>query len=261
MTTWSAHDGAPLTVPEPPDTFYGPVGDWQGAAYERNAFTQGTEPEVAFLTATLELSTGMTVLDVGCGTGRHCRALGTTGVRCVGVDLSHGLLTAAAARGAGDWIQGDARRLPVRDGCADVVLSLCQGGFGITPGGDRQVLAEMVRALRPGGSLVLAAFSLAFAARWMAPGDALDVGRGLHYCSAEVRGPDGAARTFDLWTQCYDVAQLRMMAAGAGLVVEGVYGVEPGRFERKAPGLRDPELLLLAAKPHLAAGTNRGIVG
>lgn len=237
-------------MPEPPPegSFYGPVGDWQGTEYERNAFTKGTTQEVAFLRDVLALRPGMVVVDVGCGTGRHSRLLRRDGIRCVGVDLSHGLLAAAARQSPGDWVQGDARAVPLPDGCADVVLSLCQGGFGI-PGGDQQVLVELVRLLRPGGQLALTAFSLAFAARWMTPGDALDVSRGLHHSTAQVRGPDAAVKAFDLWTQCYTVAQLRMLAAAAGVVVADIYGAEPGCYGRRAPGLRDPELLLLASKP------------
>ena len=248
---WSGPDGAPVDAPEPPPqgSFYRPIGDWQGAAYERNAFTRGTTAEVAFLSDALQLQPGAVLVDVGCGTGRHSRAFREQGVRAVGIDLSHGLLAAAADSAAGDWIQGDARRLPLRDAGAAAVMSVCQGGFGITPGGDEQVLAEMVRVLHPGGRLALTAFSLAFATRWLVDGDAFDVERGLLHTSADVRGPDGASRRFDLWTQCYSAGHLRLLAEGAGLVVEAIHGVEPGDYARRPPALNHPELLLLADKP------------
>lgn len=252
MTGWSGPDGAPVEAPEPPPqgSFYRPIGDWQGAAYERNSFTKGTSQEVEFLVETLALDADCTLVDVGCGTGRHARALSARGIRSVGVDLSAGLLAAAAQHRLGDWIQGDARRLPLASGSADAIMSVCQGGFGITPGGDEQVLGEMVRVLRPGGRLVLTAFSLAFAARWIAPGDAFDVERGLLHTAADVRGADGHSQRFDLWTQCYSAGHLRAMAGGVGLRVEGLWGVEPGSYGRRAPGLNHPELLLLATRDY-----------
>ena len=252
MTRWSAADGSDVRAPEPPPqgSYYGPIGDWQGEAYERNAFTRGTEQEVGFLRDALGLVPGAVIVDVGCGTGRHARALAAEGIDVVGVDLSFGLLSSAGQRRPGGWVQADARQLPLRTHCADVVWSLCQGGFGITPGGDLAVLSEMVRVLRPGGRFALTAFSLPFAARWLAPGDAFDVDRGLLYTKADVRGRDGAAQDFDLWTQCYSAPHLRLLAEQVGLEVEGVYGIEPGNYFRRAPGLSDPEFLVLATRSH-----------
>ena len=94
----------------------------------------------------------------------------------------------------------------------------------------------------------MTAFSLSFAARWIAPGDAVDVDRGLLFSSADVRNADGQSRRFDLWTQCYSAGHLRALAGAAGLIVEGIWGVEPGAYRRHAPLLTDPELLLLATK-------------
>ena len=247
---WSGPDGHPVAAPEPPPagSFYGPIGDWQGAAYERNSFTKGTDQEVAFLREALQLTAGSVLVDVGCGTGRHARSLAMHGVSAVGIDLSAGLLAAAANARPGGWIQADARRLPLRDEAADAVMSVCQGGFGITPGGDAAVLDEMVRVLRPGGRLVLTAFSLSFAARWLAPSDAFDVQRGLHFIRADIRGADGASKPFDLWTQCYSAEHLRLLAATAGLTVESISGVEPGAYGYRWPTLQHPELLLVATK-------------
>ena len=249
-SVWSDAAGHPIGAPEPPaqGSFYGPIGDWQGVAYERNSFTRGTMQEAQFLAEALELRSGATLVDVGCGTGRHARTLRPRGIHVVGVDLSGGLLDAAHAAAPGGWVQADARRLPLADGCADAVMSVCQGGFGITAGGDDAVFAEMARILRPGGRLALTAFSLAFAARWLVPGDALNVARDLHHSAADVRNGDGVSRRFDLWTQCYSAGHLWQLAAAHGLRVQGLYGVEPGRYARRSPTLTDPELLLLATR-------------
>jgi SAM-dependent methyltransferase len=262
---WTDRDGKPVEAPEPPaaGSYYTEIGDFQGAAYERNAFALGTEQEAAFLWEALDLRPREVLVDVGCGTGRHTRAFAERGVRAIGLDISQGLLTAAASLTSrtdrvasaterstcAPWfVRADARAMPLPDGCADVVICLCQGGFGITPGGDADVLAEIARVLRPGGRLALTAFSLAFATRWLAPEDAIDLERGLIHTPADVRGPDGEARRYDLWTSCYTVAELRHLFAGAGFADVRLSGVEPGAYRLDPPRLSDPELLALARR-------------
>lgn len=248
--SWSDQQGRPVAAPEPPaqGSYYRPIGDFQQSAYERNAFALGTDQEVGFLWDALGLHRGAVVVDVGCGTGRHSRALAQRGAVPVGVDISTGLLAVGAATRLGAYVQADARRLPFADGCADAVICLCQGGFGITPGGDQAILAEISRVLAPAGRLALTAFSLAFAARWLAPEDAVDVARGMVWSPAEVRGADDERRRFDLWTTCYSGAHLTTLIEGCGLELETLSGVEPGQFGHAAPTLHHPELLAVARR-------------
>ncbi len=252
---WTDRDGVPVERPEPPaaGSYYGPIGDFQGAAYERNAFALGAEQEVAHLIAALDLRPGQRLVDVGCGTGRHARRLAAAGLVVVGVDISHGLLEAARASAAElgcapAFVRADGRALPLADGSADAAMSLCQGGFGITPGGDSLVLAEMARVVRPGGRVALTAFSLAFAIRYLAPEDSIDLSRGLVHTAAEVRGADDERRRFDLWTACYTAGHLRCLFEAVGLRVDSISGAEPGAYGSEPPTLAHPELLVLATR-------------
>jgi SAM-dependent methyltransferase len=246
--SWTDRDGTPVEVPEPPPTgsHYKAIGDFQQAAYERNAFARGTAQEAAHLWQVLRLSPGAVVLDVGCGTGRHVRAFAERGAWAVGVDLSAGLLR--AGRG-GRFVQADARRLPVRTAAVDAVVCLCQGGFGISPEGDLAVLGEIARVLRPGGRLALTAFSLAFAARFLGVDDAIDVRRDVVWSRAEVRGADDERRSFDLWTTAWSARHLGAALAAAGLDLETLSGVQPGHYGHGAPTIMDPELLAIASRP------------
>ncbi len=108
------------------------------------------------------------------------------------------------------------------------------------------MLGELARILRPGGRLALTAFSLAFAVRFMAPDDAIDLGRGLVHSPAEVRNADHERKRFDLWTACYTPGHLEALCMAVGLELEGIGGIEPGRYGQNAPTVGHPELLVIA---------------
>jgi ubiquinone/menaquinone biosynthesis C-methylase UbiE len=95
------------------------------------------------------------VADLGCGTGWLGSALADRGCQVVGVDLSAGMLRVAAARLPGRVVQGDLRRLPIRDGGVDAVWSVY--ALLHVPRVDlATALGEVRRVLRPGGLAVLA---------------------------------------------------------------------------------------------------------
>src|SRR5581483_4731638 len=137
--------------------------------------------EVGFLIETLGLRPGMTVLDVGCGPGRHAHELAANGLAVVGVDISRRFVELATERGVAGaaFVRGDARRLPVRPGGFDAAISLCQGGFGLVPGEDGAVVEQMAAAVRPGGRLALSAFSSYFAVRFLEETDRFDADAGV----------------------------------------------------------------------------------
>ena len=62
--------------------------DAHAPIYEQNEFTKNTVREVDFLLEELELPPGASILDVGCGTGRHSIELAKRGYTLTGVDLS-----------------------------------------------------------------------------------------------------------------------------------------------------------------------------
>lgn len=218
------------------------------------AFTTGTEQEVVFLVEALGLEPGMAVLDVGCGPGRHSLALARRGITVEGVDLSPEFVRLATEAAAAEDLPATFRELDVRlleaDGRYDAVICLCQGGFGLLGGDDEEdVLRRIAAAPRPGGSLALSAFSAAFAIRWLEDGEEYDPRTGVLHEQATVRNPEGAERSFELWTTCFTVRELALLARDAGLTVDGIHGVRPGAYANTPPTLDHPELLLLARRP------------
>lgn len=99
---------------------------------------------------------GWRVLDVGCGPGRHARALDRLGSTPVGVDLSLTLLRLAQGVTDAPLIRADMRALPIRSGSFDLTVNLFTS-FGYFAEDTEHALAlrEMVRTVRPGGWFVL----------------------------------------------------------------------------------------------------------
>jgi SAM-dependent methyltransferase len=238
----------------PEGAWFNEVAKFLGPAYLRNAFTRGTVQEVDFLVDALGLAAGMSVLDVGCGPGRHSLELARRGITVEGVDLSPDFVRLAREAATAEGLPATFRELDVReldaDGAYDAVLCLCQGGFGLLGGDDDEaVIRRIARAVLPGGGVAVTAFSAAFAVRWLEEGEDFDPRTGVLHEHATVRNPEGEEREFDLWTTCFTARELSLLARAAGLDVTGVHGVRPGRYSTAAPALEHPELLLLARRP------------
>src|SRR4051812_6297216 len=108
---------------------------------------------------------GSRVLDIACGTGAASRAAarraGPSG-SVTGVDLGEPTLAIAREQPMDGsaapitWLQADATQLPVDDGAFDVAI--CQQGLQFFPD-KAAALAEMHRALQPGGRLAIATWT------------------------------------------------------------------------------------------------------
>jgi SAM-dependent methyltransferase len=240
-------------TPKPSRDWFNPIAAFLGPAYLRNAFTKGTEQEVEFLVDALGLESGQRVLDVGCGPGRHALALARRGVGVVGVDLSPEFVELARDAAAAEDVPASFDVLDVRDlaydGEFDAAICLCQGGFGLLGGDDdAAVIERIVRAVRPGGGLAITAFSSYFALRGLEEGESFDPVTGVLHEVATVRNEAGEERDFAAWTTCFTARELTLLGEAAGLRVDAVHGVTPGRYQVAPPALDQPELLLLGRR-------------
>ena len=137
-----------------------------GGAYLEQARRQlfARHPEyLPYLLQRLAISPGMTVIEVGCGTGAYTRLIASVLAgkgAVIGIDTQPVLLAKAfelaKQEGWGEAITfavGAPDKLPVPDACADLVF--CNSFLWRQPD-PVTVLREMRRALRPGGRILAA---------------------------------------------------------------------------------------------------------
>ncbi len=119
---------------------------------------QATQAEAELVAASLSVSPGAKLLDVGCGYGRHAMELAARGYHVVGLDLSTPLLVRggeeAHRRGLTiNFIRGDMRELDF-DGQFDGAYCLFSTFGYFDDETNKKTAGHIARALRPGGRCV-----------------------------------------------------------------------------------------------------------
>lgn len=102
---------------------------------------------------------GMSVLDVGCGTGVHLERYQKAGCSVFGIDQSPAMLAVARNRLGenADLHQGDASAMPYSSGQFDLITMMTVL-HEMSPDVRSAVLKECIRALKAGGRMLLIDF-------------------------------------------------------------------------------------------------------
>ncbi|MGA1407875.1 MAG: SAM-dependent methyltransferase [Ilumatobacteraceae bacterium] len=234
------------------------LADHMGEAYLRYSFTKGTTQEVDYLVDALKLDPSMSILDVGCGPGRHVVEFARRGYRVTGIDISTTFIDIGRKRAVEEGLDSarfevvdarDASTLVASVGVVDRAVCQCQGAFGVMreDGEDEAVLRSIASVLRPGGLLALSAFNAYFSVRHHHEAD-FDAELGISHERTEIRDPSGATREVSLWTGCYTPRELRLLLRATGYGEPSISSVEPGAYGNAPPTVDSPEFLVIAER-------------
>jgi SAM-dependent methyltransferase len=134
---------------------------------------------VGLIRRTLPWKPGWRVLDVGCGAGRHARALAQAGANVFGLDLSMSLLRRAREATTAPLIRADMRELPIRPASMDLTVNLFTSfGYFSNDQEHDEALAGMLRTVRTGGWFVLDFLNAEAVSRGLVPHETIALGTG-----------------------------------------------------------------------------------
>jgi SAM-dependent methyltransferase len=140
---------------------FGDVSDWDDVTrWVTQLDERAASPDQKWLRAEVlalaELTSGETVVEVGCGTGPLLRELARAvapGGRAIGIEPQPVLAAAARERARVEVIEAVGKQLPLESGTADVALAQTVL-IHLPIETARGTLAEMARVVRPGGRVL-----------------------------------------------------------------------------------------------------------
>lgn len=233
--------------------------DTHAPIYDENEFTKNTVREVDFLLEELSLPPGGSVLDVGCGTGRHSIELAKRGYVVTGLDLSSGMLAKAAeaAKSAAvhvEWVHSDATRFAF-PGKFDAAICLCEGAFGLLGQGDDpidqplSILCNVSRSLKPRAKAVFTLLNATAVLRKYQNEDIAD-GRfdPITMVESSEYPPREGLPPIAVRERAFVPTELALLFRLAGMSVVNMWGGTAGNWGRRLLDLDEIEIMVVACK-------------
>jgi SAM-dependent methyltransferase len=236
--------------------------------YMNNEFTRNTIKEVDFVLEELKLAPGCSILDVGCGTGRHTVELARRGYKVTGVDISAGMLAVAerAAKEAGvkvELVRTDATNFKSAKQF-DAAICLCEGAFGLLGSSDHPlehevaILRSIHNAVKKEARIIVTLLSAFKMIREYSQGD-VESGKfdpvmmvevhPIEWNTAEGKWDTTEGKKSVLVRERgYVPTELYMIFGEAGFQVEHIWGGTAGDWGRRRIKLDEFEIMVVARK-------------
>lgn len=250
------------------ETFF----DAHAPVYDENVFTKNTLKEVDFLLEELGLAAGGSILDVGCGTGRHSVELAKRGYAVTGLDLSSEMLARAAEAAKTtavhvEWVRSDATRFSF-PGKYDAAICLCEGSFGLLSRTDDpiaqplSILCNISRSLKPQGKVLATVLN---AARMLRAHSNEEVAAGrfdpLTLTTSEACPPREGLPAVTVRERGFVATELTLLFRLAGLSVVNIWGGTAGNWGKRSLDLDEYEIMIVASKTAEPSAAVRDVCG
>ncbi|MEZ0324489.1 MAG: methyltransferase domain-containing protein [Fimbriimonas sp.] len=233
--------------------------DSHAAAYEENPFTKHTAAEVDFFLSLYPIVAGASILDVGCGTGRHSIELARRGFQVTGLDLSSGMLD-QARKNAGslpiEWVQADATDFDLGSRF-DAAICLCEGAVGLIEKGedaerhDLAIFRNIAQSLKPNAPFLLTALNAYSTIRQMSDQHVIegrfDPATMVSSYQDQWDLPDGA-RMMTIYERLFIAPEVVKMLTSGGFTVDNVYGGTAGYWSRRPLSLDEVEAMYVCRR-------------
>ena len=235
--------------------------DAHAPRYDENGFAAHTVAEVDFFLSLFALPLGATILDMGCGTGRHSVELAKRGYKVTGVDLSSGMLKEARKKAddAGVQVQfehGDATNW-TSTFSFDAAICLCEGGFGLIEKGedaeihDLAILKNIEACLKPNAPFLLTALNGYSIIRQMKDEMVLEGRFDPATMHANYQDewdlPEGLT-VMTIRERLFIAPEIVRMLKQAGFVVDNVFGGTAGHWAQRFLSLDEVEAMFVSRK-------------
>jgi SAM-dependent methyltransferase len=241
-----------------------------GRKYDNESFTKGTSGECGFIENEINFNKNLKILDIGCGTGRHCIELALRGYQMTGIDFSESQLARAKEKAAAlnlaiPFLHHDARDLPFHNEF-DLAIMICEGAFPLmeTDEMNFQILQNASKALKSPGKLIFTTLNGLFPVfnsvedfhrDSREEGDAIyrnntfDPMTFRDHNITFVEDDDGNRKELVCNERYYIPSEITWLLKSAGFKQVDIYGARLGEFSRSHPlTIKDFEMLVIAEK-------------
>jgi SAM-dependent methyltransferase len=241
-----------------------------GRKYDNESFTKGTTGECDFIEKEINFNKDLKILDIGCGTGRHCIELAKRGYQITGIDFSESQLARANEKAADinlkiPFLHYDARDLPF-DNEFDLAIMICEGAFPLmeTDEMNFQILQNAAKALKSPGKLIFTTLNGLFPIfnsiedfhnETNEDGDAVyrnssfDPMTFRDHNITVMEDDHGNKKELICNERYYIPPEITWLLKSAGCKQVDIYGARLGEFSRSHPlTIKDFEMLVIAEK-------------